>query len=156
MALAVIKVTRVKRDPHSIIGKMSLTWPMGGGKNVPFMGHTLELPWLDNLNDKSCIPSGSYPATIRTDGTKGWRIELQKTGDRKNVQIHVGNKPKDIQGCILLGKTVSTDWVGESKKAMGELKAYIASGKAPVNIRVEIVDTFARNMSAEHHRGVLV
>ncbi|BDX05909.1 DUF5675 family protein [Planctobacterium marinum] len=65
---------------------------------------TLELPWRDNRNDISHIPSGTYRAFIRTDGSRGFRLELINVpGERRNVQIHSGNTVKDIEGCILIG-----------------------------------------------------
>jgi hypothetical protein len=48
-------------------------------------------------------------ANIRTDGNKGWRIELQDVPNRPLVQIHVGNFTNDIEGCILIGTKVDID-----------------------------------------------
>ena len=38
---------------------------------------------------------------VRSDGPKGWRLELQNTGHRSNIQIHRAHRTMAIQGCIL-------------------------------------------------------
>ena len=38
---------------------------------------------------------------VRFDGPKGWRLELQNTGHRSNIQIHRAHRTMAIQGCIL-------------------------------------------------------
>lgn len=69
----------------------------------------LELPWRNNLNEISCIPVGMYKGHAITGGDLGWRIALSGVSPREHVRIHVGNKPSDIEGCILLGTGNSTD-----------------------------------------------
>ena len=54
------------------------------------------------------IPTGSHPATIRTDGPLGWRVELGDVPGWKNAQIHLGNYPSNSQGCVLVGTGVRT------------------------------------------------
>lgn len=65
---------------------------------------TLELPWLDNEHDVSCIPAGEYTLTLR------WSEHHQKNlywvdgvPDRDSVELHIGNLPGDSRGCVLLG-----------------------------------------------------
>jgi len=90
--------------------------------------HTLELPWIGNINNISSIPEGDYTGYVRTDGSKGWRIELDYVpACRTNIQIHVGNYTSDIQGCTLIGMRTDIDkcTVYDSKKAMEILKSQI-------------------------------
>ncbi|PTX14706.1 hypothetical protein C8N40_110135 [Pontibacter mucosus] len=77
--------------------------------NDEVISYSLELPDLDNINYISSIPKGTYSAKIRTDGSKGWRIELENVPNRKNIQIHVGNYTRQILGCILIGTKVSLE-----------------------------------------------
>lgn len=69
--------------------------------------NTLELPWIDNKNGISSIPLGTYSGRIRTDGgssgKKSWRIELNNVPGRTYIQIHLGTRPSQIEGCILVG-----------------------------------------------------
>lgn len=73
------------------------------------VARTLELPWRNNESSVSRIPPGTYSAVMRTDGSLGWRIELAQVQDRTNVQMHIGNYAKEIEGCILVGDDVVED-----------------------------------------------
>jgi hypothetical protein len=101
----------------------------------------LELAWRKNINEISAVPKGEYGGFVRTDGPRGWRIELDGTGERKNIQIHVGNRPKDTFGCLLPGTGNSTDAlcdIAGSKDAMNLLKtAYGNSTTRSVVLRIE-------------------
>ena len=89
-----------------------------------FLGYTLERPPIGNINYISSIPRGTYPAFIRADGNRGWRIELRDVPGRDKVQIHIGNQVEDTVGCILLGSraTVSECTVHDSGSAMRNLR----------------------------------
>ena len=72
---------------------------------------TLELPWLNNHEDTSCIPAGTYVAHRRAanETRHGYDVfELTSVPGRKNVQLHIGNLPHDSLGCILLGSDLGT------------------------------------------------
>ena len=65
---------------------------------------TLELPWLDNQKNISCIPTGEYNYIKRASPGKGYEvIELVDVPDRAYIQIHLGNYTRQIEGCILPG-----------------------------------------------------
>lgn len=72
--------------------------------------YSYELPWKTfdsgplqgkSKNSESRIKIGNYNLLPRSDGPKGWRLELQGTGHRKNIQIHRAHKSMFIEGCIL-------------------------------------------------------
>lgn len=72
--------------------------------------YSYELPWQvyesgalkgRSKNDVSRIKIGTYNLKPRSDGPKGWRLELQNTGHRSNIQIHRAHPSMLIQGCIL-------------------------------------------------------
>lgn len=72
--------------------------------------YSYELPWVTfrdgslagkSKNSKSRIKIGSYELKTRNDGAKGWRLELQGTTHRNNIQIHRAHKSIFIKGCIL-------------------------------------------------------
>jgi hypothetical protein len=77
--------------------------------NNTVIAYTLELIEINNKNYISSIPKDTYSAFIRTDGRKGWRIELKDVPNRQNVQIHIGNFTSQIEGCILIGTIVDID-----------------------------------------------
>ena len=79
---------------------------------------TLELPWRDNYRGISCIPEGSYLCKIGHSPSRGYPVYwLQDVPGRSDVQIHVGNFPKDIRGCILVGEQRGVDQIAHSKVA---------------------------------------
>jgi len=86
--------------------------------------YTLELPWKDNSNNISCIPSGSYNGILRYDKTDGWRIQLENVPNRTGVQIHMGNYTTQTEGCILVGTDAKVDncSVLNSSTAFSKLK----------------------------------
>ena len=65
--------------------------------------YVLEKPPGNNAPYVSAIPQGTYKVKVRTDGDKGWRLELVDVPDRPNVQIRIGNYPEDTVGCLLPG-----------------------------------------------------
>lgn len=106
------------------------------------ISNALELAYRNNDKNISSIPAGQYRGAVRVDGHLGWRIELIGTGNRTNVQIHIGNRPVDTIGCILLGLGDSTDSqceIGGSAAAMDKLKSAYAdlSGKRAVVLKIE-------------------
>ena len=67
---------------------------------------TLELPWLDNERNISCIPEGKYKASKYNSYKNGAVILLADVPDRSYIQIHAGNYTRDVEGCILVGNSI--------------------------------------------------
>ena len=70
-----------------------------------FLGHewvSLERPWLNNQDDISCIPTGTYIAQIYDSPTKGNVYLLQNVPGRSWVEIHAANWVHELLGCISL------------------------------------------------------
>ncbi|WP_412034429.1 DUF5675 family protein [Rhizobium beringeri] len=99
---------------------------------------TLELPWRNNLNEISCCKPGDYQGKIRTDGHLGWRIEVSGAIARDNIQIHIGNSPKDTVGCIMLGRWSNTQscFVNGSGGSLAALRLTMQSEQRPIQIKV--------------------
>lgn len=81
-------------------------------KKWEWLCYTYELPWVagadgKSINDLSRIEMGVYGLSARADGRardaggKGWRLELQNTKHRHEVQIHRAAPNLYIKGCIL-------------------------------------------------------
>lgn len=65
---------------------------------------TLELPWLNNTQNISCVTAGKYNYKKRVSPGKGYEvIELIGVPGRRWIQIHLGNYTQQIEGCILPG-----------------------------------------------------
>lgn len=93
-----------------------------------FRFFTLELPWLDNAQNISCITPGKYKWFKRfSPGKKYEVIELIDVTGRSFIQIHLGNYTDQILGCILPGmglKDIDDDGVFDvtnSEKAFNKI-----------------------------------
>lgn len=87
----------------------------------------LELPWLNNQRNISCIPEGNYDAKKHYSPKFKKSFWLQDVPGRSEILIHKGNYHTDIRGCILPGlglSDINNDGfidVTSSSKAMNEL-----------------------------------
>jgi len=94
-----------------------------------FQCYTLERPWLNNQRGVSCIPEGTYHGAIQP--SPHFRRDLPELLDvpgRSQILIHMGNKPADSMGCVLVGKERDEDghMVMRSNAALDELLAGLA------------------------------
>jgi hypothetical protein len=97
--------------------------------NTIFTCKTLELPWLNNQRNISCIPTGTYTVIKRTSDKYGTHFQVLNVPDRSMILIHAGNYFSQTQGCILVGSDfmdVNQDNfrdVVESKKTLHKMYA---------------------------------
>lgn len=72
-----------------------------------FQCFTLELPFLDNSKNISCIYAASgYVGKKHYSPNNGNVIAIDNVMDRTHIQIHSGNYTSQIRGCILVGDSV--------------------------------------------------
>ncbi len=99
--------------------------------------YTLELPYLNNEKNISCIPLGAYEC-VRHWSRKFPYQHLQLLGvpARSGILIHAGNTVKDTTGCILIAKglTAANNLTATSRKAVDELMELI--GQENITIRI--------------------
>jgi hypothetical protein len=95
----------LKRDDQNDLRTLGAIYKEDGGR-VCF---TLELPWLNNQSNISCIPEGTYQAKVAYSPKHKRNLYwLQNVPGRGSVEIHIGNLVKDTLGCILLGSSRSS------------------------------------------------
>lgn len=102
---------------------------------------TLELPWLDNQRNISCIPEGEYKVVVRYSQKYKRHLHILDVNDRSFILIHWGNyagsinpktKRPDIRGCILTGdsyKDITGDGIDEilrSRSTFNTLMSHIS------------------------------
>jgi len=83
-----------------------------------FRCFTLELPWINNANSISCIPSGTYDYVVHQSPSLGKVIHILDVEKRKWIYIHKGNFKRQIKGCILVG-TMLKDIDGDGSPDVG-------------------------------------
>jgi hypothetical protein len=101
MAIKLILVRDYKAD--ETLGKMFVF----DGLNKLYECYCLELPWLNNEHNVSCIPEGSYTVIKYSDTKHKDVFWVQDVPDRDGILIHKGNwvtgKQIDSLGCLLVG-----------------------------------------------------
>lgn len=70
---------------------------------------TFELPDRGNRRGVSCIPAGQYTCRRRRYHAGGYDTwEIQGVPGRDHILFHKGNRVRDTEGCVLLGKRLGT------------------------------------------------
>lgn len=65
---------------------------------------TLELPWLENKKNVSCIPKGQYEVEwTYSPSFKKYTYEIKNVKGRTGIRFHSGSYKFDFKGCIGLG-----------------------------------------------------
>ena len=126
-----VTITRSKLEDAQTLGALVLT--NDEGKKL-FNCKTLELPWLNNKRNESCIPLGNYKVVARQSARYNKHYHIKDVPGRSFVLIHIGNYYTQTKGCILVGKSVS-DINGDgyldvtnSKSALQELLKLAPNG----------------------------
>lgn len=132
-----IRIIRFKHDSVQTLGRGEVY--KSGYKIFDF--YTLELPWLDNKREISCIPVGEYSCKKRHSQRYEDHFHILNVPNRSYILIHHGNYYKDTLGCILPGKTIA-DIDGDgyrdvthSKQTMAKLNELL-----PDEFEVEIIN----------------
>lgn len=71
---------------------------------------TLERPWLNNEQNVSSIPAGTYRCRRIRSPKFGVTYEVCDVPNRTHVLFHKGNYLEDTLGCILVGEEFSGTW----------------------------------------------
>ena len=123
-----------------VVGDLYVTEPRFPKENPGRrLCHAIERLWRTTM-PQAPIPAGDYAGFVMRDGPLGWRIELSGIGATRDVQVHVGSKPVNTSGCILVAAGDSPP----SSCAMGSVDAirllrreYGETDSRPVLLRIE-------------------
>lgn len=85
---------------------------------------SIELPWLQNRRNVSCIPEGVYQLQKRHTEKRGWHLFLPLVEHRDGILIHPANNAlKELKGCIAPVSSCTGDGQGSaSRKATEKLQ----------------------------------
>jgi len=72
-----------------------------GGKPICV---SLELPWLDNQRNISCIPAGKYRVDTQHESpSKGECWLIEDVPNRDHCLFHTANRTRELKGCVAPG-----------------------------------------------------
>lgn len=110
-----IKIKRLHRTEHSTIGELSI--------DGVFECFTLEDKECEiKIKGETAIAKGTYNVIInRSNRFKKLLPLLLNVPNFEGIRIHSGNSNHDTEGCILVGRTRSQDFIGQSRKAFDRL-----------------------------------
>jgi len=102
----------VRRTYHGEDNWGDLYMKSADEKQWEWLSYSYELPWKANANGKSIpkqsrVEMGVYELITRSDGRprsdggKGWRLQLLNTKHRTAIEIHRAAPNLYIEGCIL-------------------------------------------------------
>lgn len=116
----------------------------------PWMAHSLELPWLDNQPNISCIPAGLYSMEVvktrKPIGGRSLLYLIKEVPERTGILAHAGTWAGDkskgyrssVLGCVLMGYRTGIYHdqraIFDTRRAIGDFMAI--TGGAPLKIRI--------------------
>lgn len=97
--------------------------------NGTLVCYTIELPWLENQKQFSCVPEGEYVLEKRFSPKFQWHLHLKNVPGRDLILIHPANDAKtELMGCIApVTKHTGIGKGSSSRKALEKLKAFVYS-----------------------------
>lgn len=76
--------------------------------DIVFQCASLELPWMNNMPDVSCIPLGNYYVSLTNSPKFGpGTFSVNNVPGRSHILMHPANYTREIEGCIVLGERFS-------------------------------------------------
>jgi len=129
-------LVRLEDDGKQTLGELNVY----NGLEKIFSCKTLELPYLMNIQNISCIPVGLYTVVPRYSEKYKNHYHVIDVDRRDSILIHVGNYKTQTEGCILIGKDfvfINDDEyldISSSRKTLKELLK-----TAPEGFRLEII-----------------
>ena len=97
-----------------------------------FQCFTLEPPPRVPPAKPRAIPAGTYPLTLRFSLKHGRVVpHVENVPGFSQIEIHIGNFPKDTLACTLVGLVRGVDSVGSSASAFEPLLAKMEKAAGP-------------------------
>ena len=118
-----IEIKRLHKTANSTIGELSID-----GVWECYTLEDIERPV--KIKAETAIAKGTYKVIInQSNRFKRLMPLLLNVPNFEGVRIHAGNTNHDTEGCILVGRTRSKDFIGQSRKAYDSLFAKMQKAK---------------------------
>ncbi len=126
--IAMLLLKRIFQNDKYTIGKLYI--------GDTYLCDTLEPPV--NVNHPR-IPNGKYSICYQASKKFGCKMPfLLNVPGRTGIMIHTGNYPRETQGCILVGRNLTTGSVSKSKETFANVDSII---KAILNLTGSVTIT---------------
>lgn len=148
-----ILIKRIAKLPKYTIGKMYINGNYFSDTLEDTDRHLTQHMPLEEIQSKkiygkTAIPTGSYSITLdvispkfkNRSWAKPWKGKLPRllnVPGFEGVLIHVGNKPEDTLGCILVGENKVKGQVVNSTSTFNKLMYILTENKEDINIKIE-------------------
>jgi len=125
-----IQIKRLHKTDKSTIGELTI--------NGKFECYTLEDIERDvKIKSETAISKGTYKVIInQSNRFKRLMPLLLNVPNFEGVRIHAGNTNHDTEGCILVGRTRSIDFIGQSRKAYDSLFKKMQDSKEEISLTI--------------------
>jgi len=125
-----IQIKRLHKTDKSTIGELTI--------NGKFECYTLEDIERDvKIKSETAISKGTYKVIInQSNRFKRLMPLLLNVPNFEGVRIHAGNTNHDTEGCILVGRTRSIDFIGQSRKAYDSLFKKMQDSKEEILLTI--------------------
>ena len=118
-----IEIKRLHKTANSTIGELSID-----GVWECYTLEDIERPV--KIKAETAIAKGTYKVIInQSNRFKRLMPLLLNVPNFEGVRIHAGNTNHDTEGCILVGRTRSKDFIGQSRKAYDTLFSKMQKAK---------------------------
>jgi len=98
-----VKIHRREHLEKQTLGELYI---IGDEDNIVFQCRTLELPYLENKRNISCVPVGRYKCKLEySNRFKRDLWELKDVPNRTECKFHSANYFHQLNGCIALGNS---------------------------------------------------
>jgi hypothetical protein len=89
---------------------------------------------------ETCIPRGNYTIDITYSPHFGKAMPLiENVPCFEGIRIHIGNRPEDTEGCVLLGTKEDDDFIEHSRDAFNAFLTKLQDGLKEGEVTIEIV-----------------
>lgn len=99
-----VLLQRLKKQPNAAKETLGDITVLGENGSVVYKCKTMELPWRNNEQRQSCIPTGSYTVVKRNSAKYGQHFHITGVPDRDLILIHNCNYVTQLLGCVGVGK----------------------------------------------------
>lgn len=130
-----LTLTRRILTKNSTIGELFID----GKRECFVLEDTYRVPPAAKVPGATCIPCGRY--SVRKTFSPRFKQDMylvENVPGFQGIRIHPGNTKDDTEGCLLPGRTMGLDKVGESRLAFADLVKKLDAANTPIFITIKL------------------